>query len=317
MKKKPKANSASDKKQEHKKKKARDDTQGHGAKKHKAKKPSKRKSAPKDPSPSYEVYFIPVDEIKVAGKRRQVNPEKVNDLKESVAKLGLRTPLTIRNVRGKRYLITGLHRWEAVKALGWEKVPCVYIRGGKKLARLWEISENLHRAELTRLEEYELINEWLQLTGAAKSVSAQNGEKPKGGRPKSGMSEAARNLPGKGTESAKRHKIERAAKIAKMDPVVRQEIAEAGLADSPTKIDAIASEPGKEAQLKKLHHLKAGRRKPHEDAPLDSASDDELPFEVMKREWKPSKKWTHAWNRASDSEQNRFVTEVMGLSLDD
>jgi 5-methylcytosine-specific restriction endonuclease McrBC GTP-binding regulatory subunit McrB len=87
-------------------------------------------------------------------------------------------------------------------------------------------------------------------------------------------------LPGKGTESAKRHKIERAAKIAKIDSMVRQEILEAGLADSPTKIAAIASEPDN-------------------------------------REWKPSKKWTLAWDRASDSEQKQFVVEVMGLSLDE
>ena len=75
--------------------------------------------------------------------------------------------------------------------------------------------------------------------------------------------------------------------------------------------------PGKEAQLKKLHHLKAGRRKPHADGSGDSAGDDEPAFEVMKREWKPSKKWTLAWNRASDSEQKRFVIKVMGLNLDD
>jgi hypothetical protein len=178
-------------------------------------------------------------------------------------------------------------------------VLCVYIRGGEKLARLWEISENLHRAELTKLEEYELINEWLQLTGAAKSVSAHDGEKPKGGRPKAGMSEAARKLPGKGTESAKRHKIERAAKMKKLDPAVRQEILEAGFADSPTKFVAIASEPDKDAQRKKLQHLKAGRRKAHVEPSVDSASDDESAFEVMKREWKPSKKWTDGWNRAS------------------
>jgi ParB-like chromosome segregation protein Spo0J len=278
---------------------------------------SKRKSAPKDPSPSYKIYFIPVDEIEVAGKRRQLNPEKVRELKESVAKLGLRTPLTIRLVKGKKYLIAGFHRLEAVKALGLKTVACVYFHGGKKLARLWEISENLHRAELTWLEECELINEWLQLTGAAKSLSAQNGKKGKTGRPKGGLSEAARTLPGKGTESAKRHKIDRAAKIAKLDPVVRQEILDAGLADKPTKIGAIVSEPDKEAQLKKLQQLKARRGKGHVDTPVDPAGNDEPPFDVLKREWKPTKKWTLAWSRASESEKKQFVVKVMGLSLDD
>jgi hypothetical protein len=53
-------------------------------------------------APPYKVYHVAVDEIKVVGKRRQVNPDKVQDLKGSVAKLGLRTPLTIRNVGGKK-----------------------------------------------------------------------------------------------------------------------------------------------------------------------------------------------------------------------
>ena len=44
------------------------------------------------------------------GKRRQINPEKVKELKESVAEIGLRTPITIRVVNGTKQLITGLHQ---------------------------------------------------------------------------------------------------------------------------------------------------------------------------------------------------------------
>ena len=154
-------------------------------------------------SPSYKIHHILVEQIEVSKKRRQVHPEKVKDLNDSIATIGLRTPLTVRPLWGKKPLITGLHRLEAVKALGWKKVPCVYITGGEKVARLWEISENLHRAELTDLEEYEYIAEWLKLTEEDKPVSAQNGQKGKTGRPKGGLSEAARKLPGKGTEFGK------------------------------------------------------------------------------------------------------------------
>jgi hypothetical protein len=90
-------------------------------------------------SPSYKAYDVVVRQIEVVGKRRQINPEKVKELKESVAEIGLRTPITIRVVNGTKQLITGLHRLEAVKALGWKKIPAVKIKGGKKVARLWEI----------------------------------------------------------------------------------------------------------------------------------------------------------------------------------
>lgn len=70
-----------------------------------------------------------------------------------------------------------------MKALKRKTVPCVYIKGGKRVAELWEVSENLHRAELTALEESILIARWLKLTGAGESISAQNGQKKGRGRP--------------------------------------------------------------------------------------------------------------------------------------
>ena len=74
--------------------------------------------------------------------------------------------------------------------------------------RLWEISENLHRAELTALERDKLVAEWVELTG---EVSEQNVPKPQGGRPESGVRLAARQLPVEGkTDDAKRMSTESA-----------------------------------------------------------------------------------------------------------
>jgi hypothetical protein len=243
-----------------------------GAKKPKAK--SKHKSAPKVVPPSYKVVYIAVDDIKVAGQRRQVNPEKVGELKDSIAKLGLRTPLTIRPLKGgEKRLITGLHRLEAVKALGLKKVPCVYIRGGPRVAELWEISENLHRSGLTTLEENMLIARWLKLTSAGQTISAQNGQKKGPGRPTGGHSAAARALPGKGTETAKRKKIERAVKIAEINPDALQAAIDAGFADSQKKLLQIADQKGKAAQFKRIEQLKKSPSKTKPSASAGSASD--------------------------------------------
>jgi hypothetical protein len=52
-------------------------------------------------------------------------------------------------------------------------------------ARLWEISENLHRADLTALERAEQIAEWVKLTGEklgqVAPVSAKGGRGNEGG----------------------------------------------------------------------------------------------------------------------------------------
>jgi ParB-like chromosome segregation protein Spo0J len=267
--------------------------------------------------PSYTVHHIAIDQIEVKGKRRQVQAQKMQDLRESIAKIGLRTPITIRPIKdGKKRLNTGFHRLEAMKALGYKKVPCVYIRGGQKVARLWEISENLHRAELTALEESEHIAEWLELTKEVETVPAQNGQKGRTGRPKGGVSEAARKLPGKGTQSAKRHKITRAAKIAEIDPEVKRGIVDAGFADSPTKLNAIASKPDKAAQLDELKRLKAGGRKAG-GKKSDHASDGETTFDLMKRQWVEEKKLNRSvWEGATFLERTRFIAKVLEHPLD-
>jgi ParB-like chromosome segregation protein Spo0J len=269
-------------------------------------------------APSYKVYHIAVDEIEVGSERREINREKLNDLKRSIAKIGLRTPLTIRSLQsGKKKLVAGGHRLEAVKALGHKKVACMHIAGGPAAARLWEISENLDRAELTVLEESELITEWLKLTEEAdKEVSAQDGQKGKGGRPKGGISDAARNLPGKGTHSAKRHKIARAAKIAAIDSDVKREIVGSKFADSAIKLGAIASKPDKEAQLEELRRLKAGHKKSKADGEGDPSGGDESLLDVIEREWRGAKKLSRAnWERAKPKEQKRVIKDVLKYPL--
>jgi ParB/RepB/Spo0J family partition protein len=269
-------------------------------------------------SPSYKIHYVAIDQIQVSKKHRQVHPEKLVGLKVSIAKIGLRTPLTVRSFKsGKKRLITGVHRLEAAKALGWKKVPCVYITGGETVARLWEISENLHRAELTALEESEFIAEWLKLTEQNDDdVSAENGQKGKIGRPKGGVSDAARKLPGKGTQSAKRHKIASAKKIAGIDAEVKRQIVDAGLADKPTKLNAIASKPDKNAQLKELQRLKAGRRKADKTRSKD-ATDAETTFDLMKRQWLEEKKLNRpVWERATFLERTHFVVKVLRQPLD-
>jgi hypothetical protein len=192
----------------------------------------------------------------------------------------------------------------------------VYITGGAKMARLWEISESLHRAELTALEESELIAEWLKLTEQKEEdVSAQNGQKGKVGRPKGGVTEAARKLSGKGTQSAKRHKIERAAKRAAIHKDAKQKIVEAGFADSPTKLDAIASKPDKEAQLKELERVQAGHRETGGDG-VNLPSAGLTLFAVMKQQWFTEKKLrrTH-WERAGHKDRTRFIKDVLKYPL--
>ena len=62
-------------------------------------------------------------------------------------------------------VMAGRHRIAAARKLGWEEIEAREFDGDKDHARLWEIAENLHRADLTALERSEMIAEWVRLTG--------------------------------------------------------------------------------------------------------------------------------------------------------
>ena len=92
-------------------------------------------------------------------------------------------------------------------------------------ARLWEISENLHRAELPPVERAEQIAEWVRLT-EAKAVSSHDATKLSSrgrageGRPEGGINAASRDL---GISKDAAH---RAVKIAELPQETRDQARE-------------------------------------------------------------------------------------------
>ncbi len=127
------------------------------------------------------VEQIPINRITAGENHRSINPNAVARIKESVRAIGLRTPVTILRKNGIDKLVTGYHRVDVAKALGWQTIPAFVITGSELDAQMWEIAENLHRAELTALERDEQIAKWLELAEAR--VSSQPAKKPQGGRP--------------------------------------------------------------------------------------------------------------------------------------
>jgi len=61
------------------------------------------------------------------------------------------------------WLVTGYHRLEAAKRLGWDFIDGVFVAGDEVDRELQEIAENLHRAELSALERDEQVAKWIEL----------------------------------------------------------------------------------------------------------------------------------------------------------
>lgn len=190
---------------------------------------------------------VRLDDVHVIGGRRPVDQSAVSALAASMSKIGLMIPISIRVVDDvmiedqpirAAVLVAGRHRLEAARQLGWKEIDCVYMQGDETDARMWEIAENLHRAELTALERDEQIAEWVKLAADKEKSLSQVATNSRGGRPTTvGTRAAERDL------GIKRDDASRAAKVASLSPEAKEVARELGLDDNRSVLLAAAKAP--------------------------------------------------------------------------
>ena len=98
--------------------------------------------------------LVPISEIKINAGRREADPEGVQELVDSISKVGLLNPITIDR---EHTLIAGLHRLEAAKLLGWTEIECNVSSLEGLLAELAEVDENVVRKGLSAVEYSDLL----------------------------------------------------------------------------------------------------------------------------------------------------------------
>ena len=174
-------------------------------------------------------------DITVSDRLRRINEEKVVELANSIKEVGLINPIVVRSVDEGRdiVLVAGAHRLAAVKQLGMNEVRVVFVHGDDVDCRLWEIAENLHRAELTKLERTEQIEEWRRLTASkvTQLVSPVGGSQPK----EIGVRATAREL------GVSQPEVQRSAKIAGLTEEAKEAAREAGIDDNQSALLKVAS----------------------------------------------------------------------------
>jgi sulfiredoxin len=81
---------------------------------------------------SMSIVFPFFDIFGRAQLRRTLDPEKVQRLAEDILSAGQKTPIQVRR-DGERYvLVTGLHRLEAMRALGESAIDSLIVRARRK-----------------------------------------------------------------------------------------------------------------------------------------------------------------------------------------
>ena len=194
-----------------------------------------------------------------------------------------------------------------MKQLGKTTIPCFILEGDERDARMWEISENLHRADLEPVEYDEQVAEWVRLLQEAQPISGQNGQKIGRGRPKGGISEAARKLPVKGkTHAAKRKNVARAVKTASIAPEAKEAAKKAGVYNRATLLK-VAEEKTPDDQLAKVNKL--AKQKKTKKAGSLSAADKKILKGLMKR-WNNAEELKQALVQAPQEVMKQFIVNI-------
>jgi len=91
------------------------------------------------------------DIVMTTERRRALQSSVIDDIAESIQRIGLRTPITVRMVKGTPHLVTGEHRVRAALKNKMTHIDAV-VFDNEHDARIWEIDENLARADLGKQE---------------------------------------------------------------------------------------------------------------------------------------------------------------------
>lgn len=186
------------------------------------------------------------------GRKRSVDEKAVAQIAGSIREIGLQSPITVRLDENDGYvLVTGLHRLKAHETLGLEYIEGFIVEWDERTARLWEISENLHRADLTVQQRSDWTAEWIRLTEEehAAKVGQVASLSKRGRGHEGGVRAAAREL------GIEHREARRALKIADISPEAKEAAHAAGLSNNQSALLRVANASSTDDQVKKVHDI--------------------------------------------------------------
>jgi len=251
---------------------------------------------------------IELANIREGERLRAVDSGRVQALADSIAEIGLQTPITV--TRLTEYedgepkevwrLVAGLHRLEACRSLGLVDIEATEMADDEVLQKLWECDENLCRSELTDAQRARFTAErkrWYEVRHPETKHGAV-GRAGKGRQDGDSSSErftaetAART--GKSERSVQRD----ARRGTKIDPKAL-EIIEGTQGDNGKNLDTLAKLDPKE-QVKAARRLADGKPVPLAARPLNE-------FESVEKQ---VSRLMSAWNSAGPEARADFLGRI-------
>jgi ParB family transcriptional regulator, chromosome partitioning protein len=114
-----------------------------------------------NPSPS---HTLPIEHLQ-RGKfqpRKDMNPEKLQELADSIKAQGIIQPIVVRKLSQDKYeIVAGERRWRAAQLAGLQEVPVVVKDIDDRATMAIALIENIQRQDLNPLEEAEALRRLL------------------------------------------------------------------------------------------------------------------------------------------------------------
>lgn len=94
--------------------------------------------------------------------RKDINPEKLQELADSIKAQGIIQPIVVRKIALDKYeIVAGERRWRAAQLVGLEQVPVIIKDIDDRAAMAIALIENIQREDLNPLEEADALRRLL------------------------------------------------------------------------------------------------------------------------------------------------------------
>ncbi len=204
-----------------------------------------------------DIRKIAIGKIRRRPDARERVDKALAELEQSIAANGLLQPIVVRRLgAGEFEIVAGAHRAQACDLLGWTEIPAMVLDLDDLHAEMAAIAENLHRAELTKLERDDQVARWINLMeqkAGREEVSSQLAKNPQVGRPQGGINAAAREI------GVDKDDAYRAIKVASLSPEAKAAARQSGLDDNRSALLAAAKQFTPAAQVQSIQrHAERG-----------------------------------------------------------
>lgn len=120
--------------------------------------------SPKETAPQASAHTLPIEFLQ-RGKyqpRKDMNPERLQELSDSIKAQGIIQPIVVRKLDGDKYeIVAGERRWRAAQLAGLQEVPVVIKDIDDRATMAIALIENIQRQDLNPLEEAEALKRLL------------------------------------------------------------------------------------------------------------------------------------------------------------